>query len=613
MNFFNINLKFSRYIIFVCASFFMANYLYAECSDLDSLECSQWAEFCVWNQETNQCEEINGGGGDIDYGPYEYLYISQSDGMRDGPYYDNATLYYPIGAETPLSNIILGPGWGGLGETMADWGRLFASYGFIAVTIDYNDPINESHEQRAIAMLDLIETVKQENVRSLSPVFDQIDTNSFAAVGYSLSGGVVQLAAVLDSTLDAVIALNSTIIIEDCIGCAEYDYCICLLPEHLSHNVPVLIISGENEINELPDYEGLLGADQYMNTPEATTKMLYEIESGGHSSAEVPVFESVRDKAINWVKYHLKDSTQLCDSLIDEPVDASQFLTTLNCPILCNEGYTEINGHCFYNNDLAILQDMINNSYESGIELNCEDWDNHCGSPNPYMDDPNSWFWKLIDGEEYYFSDGDSIIEPLELGLQEWEDGRLKSLMCGAYINCQLSGSIPENIYELTEINQLRLEFNYLSNQLSQSICDLNLNYEDNLSFDLTGNLLCPPYPICINDYLGEQDTVSCGELSVIEKTNPIMYKLHNAYPNPFNPVTTIQYDLPKNSWVTVIIYDIIGKEIKTLVNHTENSGSRSVLWNATNNYGIPVSPGIYFYQIQTEGYTETKKMLLLK
>ena len=119
---------------------------------------------------------------------------------------------------------------------------------------------------------------------------------------------------------------------------------------------------------------------------------------------------------------------------------------------------------------------MINNSYESGIELNCEDWDNHCGSPNPYMDDPNSWFWKLIDGEEYYFSDGDSIIEPLELGLQEWEDGRLKSLMCGAYINCQLSGSIPENIYELTEINQLRLEFNYLSNQLSQSICDLNLN-----------------------------------------------------------------------------------------------------------------------------------------
>ena len=65
--------------------------------------------------------------------------------------------------------------------------------------------------------------------------------NEFAAAGYSISGGVVQLAAVLDSTLDAVIALNPTIIIEDCDGCANYDYCICLLPEHLDHNVPVLL------------------------------------------------------------------------------------------------------------------------------------------------------------------------------------------------------------------------------------------------------------------------------------------------------------------------------------------------------------------------------------
>ena len=59
----------------------MANYLYAECSDLIPLSVLS-GQNSVWNQETNQCEEINGGGGDIDYGPYEYLYISQSDGMR---------------------------------------------------------------------------------------------------------------------------------------------------------------------------------------------------------------------------------------------------------------------------------------------------------------------------------------------------------------------------------------------------------------------------------------------------------------------------------------------------------------------------------------------------
>ena len=250
--------------------------------------------------------------------------------MRDGPEYADATLYYPTGAQTPLTSIIIGAGWSGSGEDMWEWAHLFASHGFIAVTIDYNDPVNESHQERAVAMLDLIETVKQENTRSESPVFDQIDTNKFAATGYSLSGGGVQLAAVLDSTLDAVIGLNPTIIVEDCEGCADYDYCICLLPEHLDHNVPALIISGENEIDELPDYEGLLGFDQYINTPETTIKMLYEIAYGDHGSGNTAL-ESVRNKSVYWIKYHLMDSTDVCDLLLEEPDDASLFLTTLEC------------------------------------------------------------------------------------------------------------------------------------------------------------------------------------------------------------------------------------------------------------------------------------------
>jgi len=250
--------------------------------------------------------------------------------MRNGPLYADATLYYPIGSELSLSNIIIGPGWGGDGSSMDSWAYFFASYGFIATTIDYNDPIEESHQQRAEAMLDLIETVKLENIRLESPVFDQIDTTKFAVIGYSLSGGVTQIVAMLDSTIDAVIALNPTIIIEDCEGCTDFEYCICLLPEHLDHNVPTLIISGENEINELPSYEGLLGADQYINTPETTTKMLYEIANGGHGSASYPSTDGlIQSKALNWVKYHLMDSTNVCDILLEEPNNASQFLTTL--------------------------------------------------------------------------------------------------------------------------------------------------------------------------------------------------------------------------------------------------------------------------------------------
>ena len=86
----------------------MANYLYAECSDLDSLECSQWAEFCVWNQETNQCEEINGGGGDIsqleprradyiEFGTTDYFDIFHANGGYHTQRSNNVTTNFKLG------------------------------------------------------------------------------------------------------------------------------------------------------------------------------------------------------------------------------------------------------------------------------------------------------------------------------------------------------------------------------------------------------------------------------------------------------------------------------------------------------------------------------------
>ena len=93
----------------------------------------------------------------------------------------------------------------------------------------------------------------------------------------------------------------------------------------------------------------------------------------------------------------------------------------------------------------------------------------------------------------------------------------------------------------------------------------------------------------------------------------PIAYTLHQNYPNPFNPVTTLRYDLPENSLVNIIIYDLLGRQVKTLVNQTQNAGFKSIIWNATNNYGKPVSAGVYLYQIQAGEFVQTKKMVLLK
>ena len=192
-----------------------------ECSDLSESDCIYWSQYCSWNAEQNVCEEISGGGGgSSELGPYEVATYTQNDGLQPGSLYADATIYHPIGYNDLLGSIILGAGFGGDQESMENWAYYFSSYGFVSATIQYNDPVNDSHGFRAEAMLELINSIKMEDDRPNSPLYNALDTNEFAAVGYSLSGGSVQLAAVLNSSLSAVIALNPTIIVEDCELCA---------------------------------------------------------------------------------------------------------------------------------------------------------------------------------------------------------------------------------------------------------------------------------------------------------------------------------------------------------------------------------------------------------
>ena len=93
----------------------------------------------------------------------------------------------------------------------------------------------------------------------------------------------------------------------------------------------------------------------------------------------------------------------------------------------------------------------------------------------------------------------------------------------------------------------------------------------------------------------------------------PKTFSLNQNYPNPFNPVTTLRYDIPENSHVNIIIYDILGRQVRTLVNQTQDAGFKSVLWDATNDFGKQVSAGVYLYQIQAGEFVQTKKMVLLK
>ena len=105
----------------------------------------------------------------------------------------------------------------------------------------------------------------------------------------------------------------------------------------------------------------------------------------------------------------------------------------------------------------------------------------------------------------------------------------------------------------------------------------------------------------------------SLGITNKNEIQKPNIFLLQQNYPNPFNPVTALQYYLPQKSFVNITIYDILGREIKNLVNETQQTGYRSVIWSATNNQHNSVASGVYLYRIQAEDYSQTRKMVLQK
>ena len=109
--------------------------------------------------------------------------------------------------------------------------------------------------------------------------------------------------------------------------------------------------------------------------------------------------------------------------------------------------------------------------------------------------------------------------------------------------------------------------------------------------------------------------TIPSEERFVLNKETviPSTFTLHQNFPNPFNPTTTLRYDLPSDAFVTLSIYDMLGREITKLVNTTQQAGFKSIQWNAKDSFGKSVSAGVYLYQIEAGEFVQTRKMVLLK
>jgi hypothetical protein len=106
------------------------------------------------------------------------------------------------------------------------------------------------------------------------------------------------------------------------------------------------------------------------------------------------------------------------------------------------------------------------------------------------------------------------------------------------------------------------------------------------------------------------------GMVSSIDEETGIVIRnpnLRENYPNPFNPTTTLTFELPKQMKVKLVVYDVLGREVITLVNGDQKAGVHSVIWNGINKFGNQVSSGVYFYRMITDNYSRTLKMVLMK
>jgi hypothetical protein len=126
---------------------------------------------------------------------------------------------------------------------------------------------------------------------------------------------------------------------------------------------------------------------------------------------------------------------------------------------------------------------------------------------------------------------------------------------------------------------------------------------------DLTLNSYFLAHP---DGLLAKKQAESSQESSTTTEL-PKTFALDQNYPNPFNPTTTIRYQLPEQRDVNLVVYNMLGQVVKTLVHEVQPPGIYNARWDGTNNRGMSVASGIYFYRLTAGGFVVSKKMILLK
>ncbi|MFT5254661.1 MAG: hypothetical protein ACI87N_003738 [Flavobacteriales bacterium] len=252
-------------------------------------------------------------------GPFEVETLTELDGIRNGPDYLGATIYYPTNGTPPYASIAIVPGYVSYPSSVASWGPFYASHGIVTIIIGTNS-IYDYPEDRAIALLDALETIKQENRRTTSPLEGALNLDQLAVSGWSMGGGGAQRAAVLDNSISGVVAL-----------------CPWLPNPKLEHQSPVLIFSGENDTVAPPSEHADI---HYAKTSNTTDRALFEIANGNHYVANTPNGGggAVGKIALSWLQLYVAKKECYCslltDNLLADTPVASKIVKDFECASL---------------------------------------------------------------------------------------------------------------------------------------------------------------------------------------------------------------------------------------------------------------------------------------
>lgn len=272
-------------------------------------------------------------------GPYSVSSISESDGLRNGPDYNEGVVYYPLDIEGPLPTIIIIPGFSNYVWQIESWGPYLASYGIVTMFVNVNN-IFHTHEYRSAALLDGLTTIREENFRDESPLFSSLNLEKLAVGGYSMGGGGAQLAAQQDTSINAVVALSAHLNNSS---------------SSLLNQTPILFISGELDVIAPNNIHTNIF---YNNTPDTVDKLLFEIDNGSHFTVMAPGNnQAMGQKIVYWIEKYIDDDDSNCNTLIEVPFTASQFLTNLECEEVL---LGDLNQDLFINiQDVILLVNLI--------------------------------------------------------------------------------------------------------------------------------------------------------------------------------------------------------------------------------------------------------------